>query len=327
MRDLYKRLTRIGFDRPFVQNFFLPDWWNDELAEVPANRALAEMAIARQLGLRLDSLRNPDQDLVLPSVVNFRLKRNKGTTPEEVLPALHVAQRAAKLVAGLPLRVGGYEGPLTAAEARDAILGRDGRVDLRTLTRFCWDRGIIVLHLATLPGLGKKLDGLAMFCEERPVIVLASARKGIPWLAFHLAHELGHLLLGHVKPGDPPLVDRDLGEADDDQQEREADEFACQVLTGHSDGVQFRIEPDMKPDEFAERAVSLGMKEATDPGTVVLCCARSSGAWAIARVVLKNLGLNEGAHQVIATELHSRLEGVEIPAAAERFMEILSTPV
>ena len=327
MKDLYKRLKVIGFDSAFVRSFFLPDWWEDDLATVPANRGIAEMAIARQLGIRLDSLRDPEQALSLPAVANFRLKRNKGTDPQEVLAALHVAQRAARLIAGLPPRIGDFCGPLSAHRIREAILARDGQVELRTLLRFCWDNGVIVLHLAELPAPSKKFDGVAMFCGDRPVIVLASTRKGFPWLAFHLAHEMGHVFSGHVGPGDSPLVDGNLGEADDDQHEKEADDFGRQVLTGRAEVIQFEIAGDLQPEALAKRVVQIGSELSIDPGTVALCHARCSNKWPVAQLALKHLGVDEGAHRVVAEELRSRLQGIEIPAASERFMEILSNPV
>ena len=49
MQDLYTRLVTIGFDADFLRRAVLPDWWEDSLAGVPANRALAEAAIARHL--------------------------------------------------------------------------------------------------------------------------------------------------------------------------------------------------------------------------------------------------------------------------------------
>jgi len=46
MRDIYSRLKPLGFDSGFVRELLLPDWWDDELASVPANRAIAEATIS-----------------------------------------------------------------------------------------------------------------------------------------------------------------------------------------------------------------------------------------------------------------------------------------
>ncbi|MFX9185041.1 ImmA/IrrE family metallo-endopeptidase, partial [Acinetobacter baumannii] len=85
-------------------------------------------------------------------------------------------------------------------------------------------------HLTRLPKPGKKITGLATFIADRPIIVLCSGRDSPAWLAFHLAHELGHLMCGHVKVGGAPLVDVDLSDTDDGRHEREADRYAFQLL-------------------------------------------------------------------------------------------------
>src|SRR6185503_20382966 len=63
MNDLYRRLRQAGFDKAFVKRNLLPDWWDDALADVPANRAVAEAAISRMLGFPVAALRNHDQVL------------------------------------------------------------------------------------------------------------------------------------------------------------------------------------------------------------------------------------------------------------------------
>jgi hypothetical protein len=52
-KALFQRLRPLGYDEKFIRRVVLPDWWEDSLAEVPANRALGEMAVSRHLGLPL----------------------------------------------------------------------------------------------------------------------------------------------------------------------------------------------------------------------------------------------------------------------------------
>ena len=59
MEDLYNRLKHLGIAPEFVRRYVLAEWWEDSMAEVPANRALAEIAIARAFGLQIASLRDP----------------------------------------------------------------------------------------------------------------------------------------------------------------------------------------------------------------------------------------------------------------------------
>src|SRR3982751_6031991 len=71
MKDLYKRLRAVGFDEDYVRRNLLPDWWDDSLAAVPSNRAIAEASISRMLGFPIGDLRNEKQALQLPSVATF----------------------------------------------------------------------------------------------------------------------------------------------------------------------------------------------------------------------------------------------------------------
>lgn len=73
---------------------------------------------------------------------------------------------------------------------------------------------------------------MAYYEGDRPVIVLASGYDSPPRQAFYLAHEVGHILRGHVKPGGEMLADSDLDTATEDKDEREADGDALELLTG-----------------------------------------------------------------------------------------------
>lgn len=74
MHDIYQRLRRIGFPCRFVRDRLLPDWWEDELAAVPANRAQVEMMLSRQLGLSLQALHEPSAHLELQPRVAAKFK-------------------------------------------------------------------------------------------------------------------------------------------------------------------------------------------------------------------------------------------------------------
>jgi len=218
MRDLYQRLKAAGFDRAFIGNCVLPEWWQDEMAEVPANRAYAETALARQLGFPIHDLRDPQAVLSLDLERDFRLKRRKGTTLVKLLPALVLGRRLARLIAGLCHNLPRFHGLIDALDARKAILDQHCYVDLPSLLEFCWSQGIIVghLHPRNLPKASRIFAGMALYAGERPVILLASKSDSPPWLAFHLAHELGHVLKGHVAPTMQALVDVQLEPGQED---------------------------------------------------------------------------------------------------------------
>ncbi len=305
MRDLYRRLRAIGFDEAFLRQRVLPDWWDDALGEVPNNRAVAEAAISQVLGLSVAALRNPSTPLTLPSLAEFRLKRNKGTKPSELIAAVHVALRAARAVTDALREVPAFNGPMSASKARETILLSSKYVDLQSLVDFAWSLGIAVIHLRSLPK-GKKFAGIATFCGARPVIILATSRDSAPWIAFHLAHELAHVLLQHVVRDAAPLIDSDIESVDSSEQEVAADRFACEMLTGNPS-------PKM-PAVYGKTAAVLardasfvGPQSRIHPGTYALVYGRSAGRMAVAQNALKILGCVEGGQRTLSEALEHHL--------------------
>jgi len=321
MSEIYDRLAAGGFDRAFIREAVLPEWWDDSLAEVPANQALAEDTIARRLGLTLRDLgRSP---LRLPSLQHVKFKRYKNKVDSAVAPAILVAQQAAKIIVESarllpPFLLDGIK----PAEVRQRILRRHRYVDLASLVELCWDAGIVVLHLSKVPQGSKRFDGLAMFCGDRPVLVLGSRRDGPAWLAFHLAHELGHVLKQHVTAGSPPLADSDLMSTSNDQQENEADRVACEILTGDP---QPRLQ-DLKYTaiRLAVAAAQAGPERGMDPGVLALIYGKSNNRWGVAQNALKYLSIDSGAREIIAAALRKRFSPEDVSESAERFLAVLS---
>lgn len=311
MKDIYQRLKALGFDAPFIRARILPDWWEDEQAAVPATRAVAEFAISRFLGIPIADLRNPSATLVLPAPSHAKLKLRSDATREKVAPGLALADRAARLVVNLlaqgegAARLPAFTGTRTASQVRQAILASGDAVTLGTLLEFAWSNGIAVVHLADVPKGSKSFDGMACFVGQVPVVVLASRRQSPPWVAFHLAHELGHLLLGHAQPGAGPVVDAGLDGTSDDRQEREADAFALEVLTGTRRPPLPGI--SLNGCRLAAWARRVGGEARINPGTLALVVGRLRGRLPAAQNALKELELDVGAQGMAAEALAQRL--------------------
>jgi len=322
MGDLYARLATIGFDRDFIRSVVLPEWWEDSLAEVPANRALAENLLARHLGMAIRDLSEPSAELQLPSLSHVKFKRYNNAADKGVAPAILVAQRAAKIVVESSSPLPQFNQATDAITVRQEILRRHRYVDLASLLDWCWTHGVAVLHLAKAPQGSKLFDGLAMFCGEHPVIVLGSRRDSPAWLAFHLAHELGHIFRGHVTAGSPPLADSDLASASSDRQEREADKSGFELLTGMAD-------PKLRNLKYNALRLALFVAQAgptrgIDPGVMALIYGKSNDRWPVAQNALKHLSLVSGAHEMIAAPIKKRLNPEELPESSERFLGVIS---
>mgnify|MGYP002777787424 CR=1 FL=1 len=311
MKDIYQRLKTLGVDAPFVRSRILPDWWDDAQATVPATRAVAEFAISRFLGIPIADLRDPTASLALPAPSHAKLKLRSDATREKVAPGLALADRAARLVVdllgqneeGTPLP--DFTGTRTAAQVRQHILEAGELVTLGTLLEFAWSNGIAVVHLADVPKGSKTFDGMACFVEQVPVVVLASRRQSPPWVAFHLAHELGHLLLGHARAGGGPVVDAGLDAASGDPLEREADVFALEVLTGSRK--PSLPTPSLTGPNLAAWASRTGALERIDPGTLSLVYGRERRRMPVAQLALARLHLDVGAQGMAAEALAKRV--------------------
>ena len=321
MSDLYARLAVKGFDRAFLQEAILPEWWDDTLAAVPANRAFVEDLLARSLGMTIADLSEPSADLCLPSLSHVKLKRYKNHVDERVTPALLIAQRAAKIIVGslsLPPFTLSFDSP----SVRQEILRHYRYVDLSSLLEFCWNHGIVVFHLAKAPKQSKLFDGLAMFCGDRPVLVLGSRRDSPAWMAFYLAHELAHILRRHVTAGSPPLADSDLEAASTDTQEKEADATALELLTGFPDPTIRNLKYNAL--KLAVMVAREGPTIGVDPGVMALIYGKSNDRWPVAQNALKHLSLASGAQEIISEALRKRFNPEDLSESSERFLSVVS---
>ncbi len=78
---------------------------------------------------------------------------------------------------------------------------------------------------------GGKLDGAVTFLGDgRPVIGLTTRGDRFDGLLFTLLHECAHLVLGHIAPGDPAIVDDDLMDTQNDPNEIAANDQASAWL-------------------------------------------------------------------------------------------------
>jgi hypothetical protein len=288
MHDIYDRLARLGFTATFVRGCILPDWWEDKLADVPANRQYAEAVIARQLGIEMSSLRDKSAHLKMRRSGSLKLKRRAGTTDEEMKAALILGESLARVAANT-LDTPPDLSDLTAASIRRKILGPGAQwVGCDELLDFCWGIGIPVVRLCKLPAGNKKPDGMACWPEKRPVIIIASGRRQPAWHVFYVAHELGHIALAHLSKGEvtiDPKVELDSTE----RHEAEANAFAVELLSGHPD---LSFKPGtrtMNARQLAESAISIGRELRIDPGFLILSYSRSKGYYALAGAALNAL--------------------------------------
>lgn len=152
-----------------------------------------------------------------------------GDPPGKDSPTLSLAWRLSTLATAHFSEA--YKGvPQEPKQLRSQVRARYDDVDLGALLSWTWDAGVVVLPLRA------KRDFIAAVwhVQQSPVIVLNESRSLSAYWLFDLAHELGHLALGHADQG---IVEVDKPEVPDptDRQEQQANRYALDVLLPDAD--------------------------------------------------------------------------------------------
>lgn len=242
-----------------------PDWFGSAL-ESGSGFLEAKLFLAKNFGLRLDQ----NGKLQRSSAVPTKFKTRANIDISEVVSAQHMAASCARTVAS------SFDTPVSAfGLLPDALRSKAFNLtnrpwfDFEVLVNLSWSLGVPVLYLPNIPAAGKKMDGLVTFVLGRPVVVLT--RKSHPdWLLFILAHELGHIAMGHLEASEgASILDEKISDdADYDVQEKEANEFAVSVLT--PGGRKLRLQQLMSANKFSQLALSYGREHGISPGHVIL---------------------------------------------------------
>lgn len=107
-------------------------------------------------------------------------------------------------------------------------------VDLNAVLRhldvrvYAYSRGRELLGAAGLTEAAKQVSGLTFFAGTQPVILYNDAEMP-QRIRFTVAHELGHLVLGHVQPGEHTRQNREP-QPGDSPMEQAANRFAADLL-------------------------------------------------------------------------------------------------
>jgi Zn-dependent peptidase ImmA (M78 family) len=307
MSSIFRRLNAVGFDRNFVRRVVLPDWWDDALANDPASRWQIELRIAQRLGIAVEELADQNRPLSPACTNGVRFKRAQSTAAREsIAPGMIAARRAVALL--LPHVRQGPQLPakLTALEIRRRIQKKRSPVDLAGILDVCWEVGIAVFRFNPLPSKTRKFAGMAYFEGGRPVIVLASGYDSPPRLAFHLAHELSHILRGHVVPGGDVLVDSDLDRSTEDAQEREADGDALEIITGDRDPC-FEAQYGLTAHKLVKAARKFEAEHQVHAGSIALVYGGTAERMPVAVAALKLMNMDAGASAVLSGALQRNL--------------------
>ena len=282
-KTLVDRLREAGISRAAIKAAW-PSWWTKEVEETPSGRAELRFALARRLGLEPKPLLGERVEFIWNDEAKFKH-----------LSAENEAQRAALTSFGMSIgrlllraTPTAEVAPTPADLLREAILAGNPFVDLGSLLSTCWALRIPVLYLRVFPLEAKSMHAMVVRSGGRFAILLGRDASYPAPVAFTLAHELGHVMLGHLDDS-PALVDLEdpaLGN-DGDDQEQEADGYAMTLLTGSSNpDIQTNLDRFNAPT-LASAVLNAAATYRVEPGTLALCLAYRRGAWPVAMSALR----------------------------------------
>ncbi|QSA98718.1 ImmA/IrrE family metallo-endopeptidase [Methylococcus sp. EFPC2] len=266
MQRLYQKLANVGYSKPYIHSL-LPEWWDDAIADTPAGFQQASLLLSRLFSIQPESLWT---EAALPALAvpdGCKFKQRANTQSHELDIACALARSAARLTlkAFKPEFMPGVY-PDAAVLRRQLLEGKPW-IAFQDLLAYCLHSGIPVIFLDHFPVKAKKMAGVSFEQDGRPVIVLTQ-RKPHGFLLFDLAHELGHIALGHTQGG-AWVIDTEIDADAEDEHEQTANRYARELLTGSSD---CNIVPAgrLYPQQLKTIANRIGAEKKIDPLHVAL---------------------------------------------------------
>ena len=181
-------------------------------------------------------------------------------------------------------------GGIGALELRQSILRSKPFIDLQSLLAACWALGVPVIHLRVFPLDAKRMHAMAARVAGRHAILLGRDAFYPAPVAFTLAHEIGHVMLGHVAATAAVVDVGDPSEAPQgDREEEEADRYALELLLGRSRPDILTSAKRFNSRQLAQAVLDQGPTLGIEPGTLALCLAHANGMWPVAVAALQHV--------------------------------------
>lgn len=285
-KTLRRNLRSFGFTDAAISAAW-PSWWSEEAESSMSANTELRFSLARKLGLDPRTLLADDEPrFVWYDETKFKRLSTEDEHERSAISAFGTSVSRA-VISGT--RPGPPIPDFSAIQLRESILKSQPFVRLVDLLGFCWAMGIPVIHLRVFPLSAKRMCAMAVRVAGRFAILLSKDAQYPAPAAYYVAHEIGHIALGHVSAAGAvvDLQDPLEGIKVTDPEEKEADAYALSLLTGSS-------QPEIKTEalRFTARMLASSLFETSkelrvEPGTLALCFGHSTGDWSKANAAMK----------------------------------------
>lgn len=331
VKSTFERLQEAGYPRAYVTKL-LPDWWDNSLFKTSAGAFQFALILKQRLGL--DVSFGQDGDLAIqPRATHANFKRRVDTQVEELNVAAGLGTALARL-AVFASTASYRDLPNDPLVLNGMVRGLSGRecVDFEGLLDLCWGHGIPVLFLKEIPRNTKKMTGMAVMVDGRPAILLGSGHDQKSRQLFVLAHELAHILCGHVQDNGV-LIDEEIADVNEglegraqvvrDDQENEADTLAFRLIRNGQLDIIRRIPRQASAATLAAAAMRIGRENGIDQGHLILSYAKEHDDWMRAAQALRFLPEANGAIDVLRQRCMSNIDFSAITAESSEHLLVM----
>lgn len=307
VKSAFESLQAAGYPRAYVTKL-LPEWWDNSLLKTSSGVFQFALILKQRLGLEV----NFGQDGILaisPGAAHASFKHRADTQIDELNVAAGLGIALARL-AVFAARAPFAELPADPSRLYDLVRAHTGRptVDYEGLLDVCWAHGIPVLFLKDMPRNTKRMTGMAVMVDGRPAILLGFSHVQHSKQLFVLAHELAHILCGHVQ-NNGALIDEDIADVREglegqvqvrrDEQEREADAFALGLIRNGQMTVQRQIPRQASAATLAAATMKFSQETGIDQGHLILSYAKAHDDWIKATQALNFIEQRVGAIELL----------------------------
>jgi len=260
-----------------VVNLAWPTWWSEDAESSPSARAELRFALARKLGLDAQALLEDDEPRFVWKVASFKHLSATSAAEREAIIS-YGTSLARTILSAVPERPAA---DLGAVGLRSRLLADGPFVSLPDLLSFCWAIGVPVIHLKVFPLKAKRMCAMTVRVLDRHAILLAKESKFPAQLAYYVAHELGHIALGHLA-SNPAVIDfKDPLRAGRgaDPEETAADRYALELLTGDPEPQVATEARTYSAAALAKAVLETAPEVRVEAGMLALCFGHFTRRW------------------------------------------------
>lgn len=312
--QIYAALKTLGLSKIHVKAL-LPEWWSAEIEDTSDGASELAVIVSRRFNLDLHDLLIGKATYKQEDIATV-YKHAASTNKQALNPATQIAKALALAVLeGMKSPFLGVASTAPEVEANVRKISPSGLPDLEAIAAYCWQIGIPVIPLAQLPTGLRKMDGAAMNLMGRPVIILSRNTTSKSWLSFILAHELGHIALGHLVDGaaiiDVKLAQEttQLADSDADNQEEQANQFALTLLGGTLAPEEIaRWSPRLTSTEIALKSLEFQTAHNFPAGHIALRYGFKYKRWTDAQNALRFMPQDKDHEGVLVRLMNNQLD-------------------